>query len=170
MVHLAATGAVMPEVLEASGELAEEGALPRTSSTSRAPIAGIEPGSALCDKEYVTATTPSVPGALRGAFSRSRAYRHHPRWCEPLAGVAWLGDGGGGGQPRGRQFRAEWNRSGSIPTVRFDSRIHRQRRFGCARSAVVTTQSDGAQVRDSGVRIAASVMLAYSRKNGSRRG
>ena len=34
----------------------------------------------------------------------------------------------------------------------------------------MTTQSDGAQVRDSGVRIAASVMLAYSRKNGVRRG
>ena len=34
----------------------------------------------------------------------------------------------------------------------------------------MTTPSDGAQVRDSGVRIAASVMLAYSRKNGSSRG
>lgn len=33
----------------------------------------------------------------------------------------------------------------------------------------MTTQSDGAQVRYSGVRIAASVMLAYSRKNGARR-
>ena len=67
VVHLAATGAVMPEVLEASQELAEEG------------IAGHVIDITSADRWYQawqrtfrqgvrTATTPSIPGALRGAF------------------------------------------------------------------------------------------------------
>jgi len=88
VVHLAATGAVMPEVLEASQELAEEG------------IAGHVIDITSADRWYRawqrtlrqgvrTATTPSVPGALRGAFpDRAPIVTVHDGASHALA---WLG-------------------------------------------------------------------------------
>lgn len=88
IVHLAASGAVMPEVLEASQELAEEG------------IAGHVIDITSADRWYRawqrtfrqgvrTATTPSVPGALRGAFpERAPIVTVHDGASHALA---WLG-------------------------------------------------------------------------------
>ena len=69
VVHLAASGAVLPEVIAASEELAEEGiaahVIDVTSSSrwysawQRTQRQGVR-----------TATTPSIPGALRGAFEQ----------------------------------------------------------------------------------------------------
>lgn len=88
VIHLAATGAVMPEVLEASQELAEEG------------IAGHVIDITSADRWYQawqrtfrqgvrTATTPSIPGALRGAFpERAPIVTVHDGASHALA---WLG-------------------------------------------------------------------------------
>jgi pyruvate dehydrogenase E1 component len=72
VVHLAASGAVLPEVLLAAAELADEGIAAHVVDVTSA------------DRLYAswqrtlrqgvrTATTPSVPGALRAAFGPGRA-------------------------------------------------------------------------------------------------
>ena len=87
-VHLAASGAVIPEVLEAARELAEEG------------IAAHVVDVTLADRRYSawqrtlrqgvrTATTPSVPGALRAAFhDRAPVVTVHDAASHALA---WIG-------------------------------------------------------------------------------
>jgi pyruvate dehydrogenase E1 component len=66
-VHLAASGAVLPEVIEASHELAEEGVAAHVvdvTSLDRLYTAW----QRTLRQAVRTATTPSVPGALRAAF------------------------------------------------------------------------------------------------------
>jgi len=67
VVHLAATGAVMPEVLEASQELAEEGIAAHVIDITSADR-WYRAWQRTFRQGVRTATTPSVPGALRGAF------------------------------------------------------------------------------------------------------
>ena len=66
-VHLAASGAVLPEVLAAADELAEEGVAAHVvdvTSLDRLYVAW----QRTLRQAVRTATTPSVPGALRAAF------------------------------------------------------------------------------------------------------
>jgi pyruvate dehydrogenase E1 component len=66
-VHLAASGAVLPEVLAAAEELAEEGVAAHVvdvTSLDRLYVAW----QRTLRQAVRTATTPSVPGALRAAF------------------------------------------------------------------------------------------------------
>ena len=66
-VHLAASGAVLPEVLEAARELADEGVAAHVvdvTSLDRLYVAW----QRTLRQAVRTATTPSVPGALRAAF------------------------------------------------------------------------------------------------------
>jgi pyruvate dehydrogenase E1 component len=87
-VHLVATGAVVPEVLAAAAELAEEGIAAHVVDVTSA------------DRLYAawqrtlrqglrTATTPSIPGALRAAFpDRAPIVTVHDASSHALA---WLG-------------------------------------------------------------------------------
>ena len=81
----------MPEVLEASGELAEEGIAAHVIDITSADR-WYRAWQRTLRQGVRTATTPSVR-EHSGVLSRSCAHRHHPRWCEPLAGVVGLGDG-----------------------------------------------------------------------------
>ena len=98
VVHLAATGAVMPEVLEASRRAGgRRRCCARHRHHERRSLV-----SSLAAHLATRGTNrhhPERAGSAQGCFSRSCAHRHRPRWCEPLAGVAGLGDGRGRGQP-----------------------------------------------------------------------
>ena len=88
VVHLAATGAVMPEVLEASGELAEEGIAAHVIDITSADR-WYRAWQRTLRQGVRTATTPSVPGALRGAFpDRAPIVSIHDGASHSLA---WLG-------------------------------------------------------------------------------
>ena len=88
VVHLAATGAVMPEVLEASGELAEEGIAAHVIDITSADR-WYRAWQRTLRQGVRTATTPSVPGALRGAFpDRAPIVTIHDGASHSLA---WLG-------------------------------------------------------------------------------
>jgi pyruvate dehydrogenase E1 component len=88
VVHLVGTGAVLPEVLEAASELAEEGIV--------AHVVDITSGDRLYGawqrtlrQGIRTATTPSVPGALRAAFGeRAPIVTVHDAASHTLS---WLG-------------------------------------------------------------------------------
>jgi pyruvate dehydrogenase E1 component len=88
VVHLAGTGAVLPEVLAAAAELSEEGVT--------AHVVDITSGDRLyrswqrtLRQGIRTATTPSVPGALRAAFGeRAPAVTVHDASSHTLS---WLG-------------------------------------------------------------------------------
>ena len=88
VVHLAASGAVMPEVLVASAELADEGVAAHVVDVTsldrlyRAWQRTLRQG-------IRTATTPSVPGALRAAFpERAPLVTVHDAASHAMA---WLG-------------------------------------------------------------------------------
>lgn len=88
VVHLAATGAVMPEVLEASSELAEEGIAAHVIDIT-SPDRWYRAWQRTVRQGVRTATTPSVPGALRGAFpDRAPIVTIHDGASHSLA---WLG-------------------------------------------------------------------------------
>ena len=110
MVHLAGSGAVLPEVLAAAAELAEEG------------IAAHVVDVTSLDRLYAawqrtlrqgvrTATAPSVPGALRAAFADRGAGGHRARRRLARDGLARLG------ARRARACRSAWTRSGSPARV-----------------------------------------------------
>lgn len=88
VVHLAATGAVMPEVLEASRELAEEGVAAHVIDITSADR-WYRAWQRTLRQGVRTATTPSVPGALRGAFpDRAPIVTVHDGASHALA---WMG-------------------------------------------------------------------------------
>lgn len=88
VVHLASTGAVMPEVLEASAELAEEGIAAHVIDITSADR-WYRAWQRTLRQGVRTATTPSVPGALRGAFpDRAPIVTIHDGASHSLA---WLG-------------------------------------------------------------------------------
>lgn len=88
VVHLAATGAVMPEVLEASRELAEEGVAAHVIDITSADR-WYRAWQRTLRQGVRTATTPSAPGALRGAFpDRAPIVTVHDGASHSLA---WLG-------------------------------------------------------------------------------
>lgn len=88
VVHLAATGAVMPEVLEASRELAEEGVGAHVIDITSADR-WYRAWQRTLRQGVRTATTPSAPGALRGAFpDRAPIVTVHDGASHSLA---WLG-------------------------------------------------------------------------------
>jgi len=88
VVHLAAAGAVMPEVLEASGELAEEGIAAHVIDITSADR-WYRAWQRTLRQGVRTATTPSAPGALRGAFpDRAPIVTIHDGASHSLA---WLG-------------------------------------------------------------------------------
>ncbi len=88
VVHLAATGAVMPEVLAASQELAEEGIAAHVIDITSADR-WYRAWQRTFRQGVRTATTPSVPGALRGAFpDRAPVVTIHDGASHALS---WLG-------------------------------------------------------------------------------
>lgn len=88
VVHLASTGAVMPEVLEASRELAEEGIAAHVIDIT-SPDRWYRAWQRTLRQGVRTATTPSAPGALRGAFpERAPIVTVHDGASHSLA---WLG-------------------------------------------------------------------------------
>lgn len=94
VVHLAATGAVMPEVLEAAGELSEEGIAAHVVDITSADR-WYRAWQRTTRQGVRTATTPSVPGALRGAFpDRAPIVTIHDGASHALA---WLGSAAGVG-------------------------------------------------------------------------
>lgn len=88
VVYLASTGAVMPEVLEASRELAEEGIAAHVIDITSADR-WYRAWQRTLRQGVRTATTPSIPGALRGAFpDRAPIVTVHDGASHSLA---WLG-------------------------------------------------------------------------------
>jgi len=67
VVHLASCGAVMPEVIAAATELAEEGIAAHVVDIT-SPDRWYAAWQRTTRQGVRTATTPSIPGALRGAF------------------------------------------------------------------------------------------------------
>jgi pyruvate dehydrogenase E1 component len=88
VVHLASTGAVIPEVLEASRELADEGIAAHVIDIT-SPDRWYRAWQRTLRQGVRTATTPSAPGALRGAFpERAPIVTVHDGASHSLA---WLG-------------------------------------------------------------------------------
>ena len=135
VVQLAASGAVLPEVLAAAAELADEGIAAHVVDVTsldrlyRAWQRTLRQG-------VRTATVPSVPGALRSAFAdRVPVVTVHDAASHAMA---WLGSArrrAGGAARRGR-VRPVRQRRRAVRAARPAARQHRQRRPGRPRPAL----------------------------------
>ncbi len=109
-VYLVGCGAVLPEVLPAAAELADEGIAATVVDVTSADRL-YRAWQRTLRQGVRTATAPSIPGALRSAFRRPGAGRHRARRRLAHDELARLGARRPGGQPRRRQRSASPARS-----------------------------------------------------------
>ena len=126
-VHLVASGAVLPEVLAAARELADEGVIAHVVDVT-SPGRLYRSWQRTIRQAVRTATTPSLPGTLRAALPDRAPIVSVQRRVLARPGLAGLGAGRPPGLPGRRHLRAVRHHRRPLPGPRHRRRLDRQRR------------------------------------------